>query len=255
MNVAVYGPRPLPALRSGFALEEHALAPGDRRADGVSIGRSAMRWEGDRLVGDLDERTTPVGVPLRRPLRGRVVLHPEASPALELPIDPRGEHRWWPIAPLARAEVDLPSLGLRFRGHAYHDANAGPVSLDVGFDHWSWSRARTRTGAHLTYDIRTASGANVAHAFRIAPDGAVSRLEGTAPVPLERSAWRLSRLARVDRGHAARTTRVLEDGPFYSRSLIQSRIGGHDVVAMHETLAGHRLRQRWVQFCTAYRMR
>ena len=132
LNVALYG-------RSGssWALDERRIADADSAARDVTIGASTMRWIGDALVVDIYERTTPFA----RNIRGRVIVRPEVLTGVDLAIDSGGEHRWWPIAPLARIEVDLPEPGVRFVGHGYHDANAGSAPLESAFDRWSWSRA------------------------------------------------------------------------------------------------------------------
>lgn len=257
MHVALYERRGAKSKAAAWALESQPIDPRTARSETrLTIGRSAIHWEGDRLVVDLDEQTTPAPKynPLRRPVRGRVVVHPEAMPELALPIDETGQHRWWPVAPLARIEVDLEQPRVRFRGHGYHDANAGDLPLDQSFDTWSWMRARVGDAARLTYDVRCRSGASRAHALEVSADG-WKPLERTWRAPLERGAWGLERHARVDRDHGARTVQSYEDGPFYTRSLVETRVGGDPVLAMHETLAAHRLRRRWVRFCASYRMR
>lgn len=248
MNVAVYA-----RGASAWALREGPLDPAARGAAGVAIGASSMRWEGDRIIVDVDERTTPLrGAP--RPVRGRIVLHPEARTDLELSIDERGEHRWWPAAPLARIEVDLPWPGVRFRGHGYYDANAGARPLESAFESWHWSRARG-DGALLTYDVACTSGASHSLAFRVSSRGEIDDLERVHTTRLARTFWALPRRARVDRGHGGRVVRTLEDGPFYARALVETRLGGRPVLAMHETLAPHRLRRDWVQRIIGARMR
>ncbi|MEM7606557.1 MAG: hypothetical protein AAF411_14465 [Myxococcota bacterium] len=257
MHVAVYERRGRRSKVAAWALETQPIDPRrDRTAERLAIGNSMLRWEGDRLVADLDERTTPPpkGNPFRWPVHGRVVIHPEAMPGVGLPIDEHGRHLWWPVAPVARFEVDLFEPRLRFSGHGYHDANAGDRPLDESFDTWSWMRARVGHAARLTYDVRTASGVRRAHALEVRPDG-VYDLEDTKRVSIERSAWGLARDARVDRGRQAHTVQAYEDGPFYTRSLLKTHIGGDEVLAMHETLAAHRLRRAWVRHCATYRMR
>lgn len=255
MHVAVYdlrGKKP----KKIWALETQPIDPRSRTPTRLAIGSSAIRWERDRLVVDLDERTTPAPKynPFRQPVRGRVVLHPEAMPELALQLDERGQHLWWPVAPLARIEVDLPKPGVRFSGHGYHDVNAGELPLEDSFDTWSWMRARVGDAARLTYDVRCASGARRAHALEVTAGGS-KPLEDTRRVPLERAAWGFAREALVDQRRGSRTVQSYEDGPFYTRSLVQTRIGGDEVLAMHETLAAHRLRRAWVRYCAAYRMR
>ncbi|HJL14986.1 MAG TPA: carotenoid 1,2-hydratase [Sandaracinaceae bacterium LLY-WYZ-13_1] len=254
MHVAVYG---RDGRGSAWAFEERAIEPALREPSRLRIGRSAVGWEEGRLVFALDERTTPAPRynPFRRPVRGRVVVHPEHFTGLELAIDAHGEHRWFPMAPLARIEVELSEPAVRFTGHGYLDANLGAVALDRAFETWSWSRARVGDEAYLTYDVRCADGARRTHAFGVSARRGTEPLERTWRAPLERSFWRIPRDARVDAGEPARIVRSLEDGPFYTRALISTRLAGRPVVAVHETLAAHRLRRRWVRFCTSYKMR
>jgi carotenoid 1,2-hydratase len=252
MNAAVYGAR---RATSAFALEERAISPRDRAADAVTIGGSTMRWEGDELVVDLDERTTPGSHDFRAPVRGRVRFCPEARPQVGLAIDPEGRHRWWPVAPLGRIEVELSEPRVRFRGHGYHDANAGTEPLQAGFDTWSWSRTAGPTGARLAYDVRTRGGSALSHSFLVRPGGGVEEAPPTTQIDLGRTLWGLRRPARVELGAETRVARVLEDGPFYARAVLDTHVEGAPARAMYETLDARRLHRRWVRYCTAYRMR
>jgi carotenoid 1,2-hydratase len=65
----------------------------------------------------------------------------------------------------------------------------------------------------------------------------------------------LERQVRADEGQRPRLVRSLEDGPFYARALVETRLAGLPALAMHETLAAERLRRGWVRFLTAFRMR
>ena len=246
MNVALYA-----RGASAWTLAERPVVESARSATDLSIGASSMRWTGDRLVVAIDERTTPLG----RPLRGTIVLHPEAHTNLEFSIDENDAHRWWPIAPISRVDVDFQSPRLRFSGHGYHDANAGETPLESAFEEWSWSRARRGDTAVLTYDVACASGAQRSLTLEVAPDGSVEELGGLEPSPLAPTIWRLPRATRADSGHHGRIIRSLEDGPFYARTLVGTQIGGHPVVAMHETLAAHRLRSPLVRLLARCRMR
>lgn len=255
MNVAVYDLGAVGRLTSAFALEDGPVTEGQRTATGVTIGRSSMEWKDDRLIVHLDERTTPIGHPLRRSIRGTVLIHPENRTDLELAIDDRGEHRWWPVAPLARIEVELASPRIRFRGHGYHDANAGDVAIDTAFEQWSWCRGRSENRALLTYDAMSRRGTARTHAFVVRPDGSTEPLAETRSVELARTGWGVRRSTRADAGSTPKLRHSLENGPFYTRSLIDTKLGGERVLAMNETLAARRLRQAWVRFCTGYRMR
>jgi carotenoid 1,2-hydratase len=246
MNVALYS-----RGASAWALEERRVPDVARAADHLTIGASTMRWDAGGLRAEIDERSTPFG----RPVRGRVLLHPQSETKLELAVDEAGEHRWWPVAPLARIEVKFSEPKLCFSGHGYHDANAGAAALEDTFENWNWSRARAQSGALLTYDVDCASGARRSLAFRVSPGGEVRDVVRVHSAPLPRTVWGLERRARVDDGQAGRVVRTLEDGPFYARSLVDTQLGGHRVLAMHETLAAHRLRRRWVRALVSCRMR
>ena len=246
MNVALYA-----RGASAWALQEQQILETDRASSSLAIGTSSMRWDGDELRVEIDERTSPIP----RRLRGRVILRPEVQPGLELAIDGDGEHRWWPVAPVARIEVDFAEPRIAFSGHGYHDANAGSRSIDSTFERWSWSRARFEQSALLTYDVAASSGDERALALRIRKDGAVEDLERTWRTPLATTGWRLPRQIRVDEGSQARVVRSLEDGPFYARALVETQLGGQRVVAVHEELAAHRLRSPLVRLLTRARMR
>lgn len=244
MNVAVYGPR-----GRHWCLREQVV-PDLGDAASMRIGRSSMAWTGDGLVMNIDECATPFG----KPVRGTIRLLPETTSALSLTLDARREHQWWPVAPRARIEVALTEPSLRFSGDGYHDANAGTVPLDATFSSWSWARAHAGEDALVTYDVRERSGATAEHALRISHRGEVALLDGLGENALSRSLWGLPRHITSDRGAESHIRRSLEDGPFYSRALVETRLDGRDVLAMQETLSADRLRREWVRFLAGFRM-
>ncbi|MCU0658515.1 MAG: carotenoid 1,2-hydratase [Polyangiaceae bacterium] len=250
MNIAVYGRR-----ASAWCLEERRVTPLHRSGSGVAIGASAMRWRGDDLIVEIDERTTPVLWPFRSPVRGRLILRPETLSGLDLTIDAAGQHRWWPVAPLARIEVELSEPDLRFSGHGYHDANAGELPLEATFDAWNWSRARTPRGAVIAYDAEERSGARRSTFFRLTPDGQREDLGEAPPLPLPSTRYLLPRSTHADRSSTPQVLRRLEDSPFYARSLLQVTLDGQPAVSMHESLSLQRFREPWVQRAIPYRMR
>jgi carotenoid 1,2-hydratase len=242
MNVAVYGPD-----RKLWALTETSTQERARTRDGVTIGRSSMRWDHGDLCMDLDETCAPLG----RRLRGKVRVIPESQPALMLPLDARGAHVWWPAAPLSRMEVSLDEPNVRFQGHGYHDANAGDEPLGAAFARWSWSRARLGNRAIVTYDTVERGGASTSRALEIAANGAVADVE-LPHCSLPKTRWGM---ARSGRGEDAAVHRSLEDTPFYARALVKSRYQGEPVLAMHEELSCDRLDASWVRFLLGFRMR
>ena len=47
---------------------------------------------------------------------------------------------------------------------------------------------------------------------------------------------------------------TLEDGPFYARSLLDTRLLGEPAMAVHESLSLQRFRAPWVQVLLPFRM-
>lgn len=240
-----------------WSYNERRLGPHDRQPWRLRIGASSLAWREGELAIRIDERTTPfpMGNPFGRPVRGVIRVRPRTLPGLELPIDGRGHHRWWPIAPLAEVEVAMNAPDLRFVAHGYCDANAGNEPLWEGFDSWSWSRVTTADRAHISYDARERGGHEVSHALSISENGEWTRLPETAARDLPRTGWGLSRHTRLGEHKAPAIRRSLEDGPFYARALLDVVADGKPAIAMHECLAAQRLPKRWVQFCIRHRLR
>ena len=245
MNVAVHGPS-----GSTWALTERAIDPRDRSGDALAIGDSSMRWQGDRLVIDLRERTPWT----KRPLEGRVSFVPEFTHGASMALDPAGKHAWRPFAPSGTLEVKLTEPDVAFRARGYHDSNAGDEPLEACFRGWTWSRTHAQGRAMVTYDVLLANGEARTRALSIGPRGIVPT-EGLAALPLPPSRWRIARQARTEAGFSPRIERSLEDTPFYSRDVLQTKLDGRVVRSMHETLSVDRLAQRAVQFLLPFRMR
>jgi carotenoid 1,2-hydratase len=245
MNVALYGPS-----RSWWALTERTIAREARRPDGVTLGASTMRREGDELVVDIDE-VTPWTT---RRLRGRITLAVEEAPSATFALDAGGHHVWCPLAPSGAIDVRLTEPGVRFRGRGYHDANAGDRPLGATFQGWTWSRAHVGGRTLVTFDVRERDGFTRGRAMTI-EHGTMVPLESLGTQPLPRSRWALRRTTRADAGSCPTISRSLEDGPFYARDVITTRIAGETVRAMHETLSVDRVQRRWVNVLLGFRMR
>jgi flagellin-specific chaperone FliS len=70
-------------------------------------------------------------------------------------IDPNGKHRWGPLAPSARIEVDLDHPAQRWQGHAYLDSNEGDEPIHHACHEWDWSRSILQDGSTaVIYDIQ-----------------------------------------------------------------------------------------------------
>jgi len=219
-----------------------------REATTLAIGPSSLGWEGDALVVRLDELTAPL--PSR--IRGELRLHPQVLTSHRVALDAQARHAWQPIAPLARLEVDLASPRMRWRGQAYCDSNLGTAPLESAFRCWQWSRASTDSRTTVLYDVTRLEDAPLSFALDIDRHGAVTPLEPPAGIELPASRWGIARATRSESG--ARVLATLEDGPFYARSLVASRLGGAPVTGVHESLSLERFRTAWVRWLLPFRM-
>lgn len=246
LNVALYG-----AAGKRWAMTERGRDRLRESAAGLAIGRSALAWAGGALTVDIDEVTAPL--PSR--IRGVVRLEPLALPGRSFALDAAGRHRWTPIAPRARVEVALASPRLAWRGTGYFDANAGDEPLEDRFTRWDWCRAALPDGgAAVLYDVTRRGGDPLSLALRFAPDGGVEAFDPPPAASLPATRWRVGRATRAEAGRAARVRETLEDAPFYARSMVETRLLGADVTAVHESLSLERFRAAWVRLLLPFRM-
>ncbi|WP_312016961.1 hydratase [Bradyrhizobium jicamae] len=215
-----------------------------------TIGPSSVSWDGQALNIRIDEITNPF--PSR--LRGTVRVHPSALTARTLTLDGAGQHRWWPIAPCSRVQVDFAQPKLRWLGDGYFDINHGDAPLENDFSGWQWSRSRTRRGTLVSYETLARSGPNMDLSLRFDPTGAVEELEPLSRTDLPSTAWRIGRAARGDPAQPITVKRTLEDAPFYARSLLSARLFGESSDVMHESLSLDRFRLPVVQAMLPFRM-
>ncbi|MFW5680508.1 MAG: carotenoid 1,2-hydratase, partial [Pseudomonadota bacterium] len=114
LNVALYG-----AGGKRWTMTERRRTAVERSADRLRIGPSALSWDGRTLTIDIDE----VGAPIPRRLKGRVRLTTTALGGHVETLHAAGGHRWSPIAPAARVEVELEKPERSWSGVGYLDAN------------------------------------------------------------------------------------------------------------------------------------
>lgn len=216
-----------------WTMTERGRSRLQRSASSYTLGPSRVHWDGEALVYDIDE----LAVPLPRRVRGRVRVRPEGLSTFVTALDAHGRHRWGPIAPCARVEVQFEQPALRWSGHAYVDNNEGDEPVDRGFVEWDWSRTELADGSTaVIYDVRPRDGPDRVIAARFARDGSASSFEPPPRQRLPRSAWGLPRHMRTEPGTTARVLQTLEDTPFYVRSLLASGLFGEAVTSVHETL-------------------
>lgn len=222
-----------------------------RQARDLAIGPSCLHWDGNALVIDLCER----GMPIPQRVRGRVRVIPQGLSSFVTALDEGGRHRWGPIAPCARVEVEMAEPAARWSGHAYLDSNEGDEPIDRPFREWDWSRATLQDGSTaVVYDIRPKSGPDRVIAQRFKSDGSTKAFEAPPRQRLPRTLWRMNRTMRSDAAEPARVLQTLEDTPFYVRSVLSSGLLGQRVTSVHETLSLPRVVSPAVRLMLPWRM-
>lgn len=245
LNVAIYSQD-----RKRWAMTERGQSAVERTTTSLAIGPSNIRWEGDALTIDIDEITNPF--PSR--LRGQVKVYPAALTQRTFTLDSSAQHRWWPIAPCSRVQVDLRQPDLRWLGEGYFDINEGDRPLERDFIGWEWSRADTRRGTVVFYDTEPRAGDGTHLALRFDRKGVAETVESLPQARLPRTGWRIARSAHADPLQPVAITRTLEDTPFYARSQLSAKLFGETADVMHESLSLKRFRNPVVQAMLPFRM-
>jgi carotenoid 1,2-hydratase len=245
VNVALYGEG-----GGRWAMTERGRGSLRRGRDWLSIGPSSLSWDGEALTIRLDEVTAP----LPSALRGMVRLRPTALVDQTFCLDAKGRHRWSPIGASARIEVALHPGDLRWSGSGYFDTNSGDEPLEDAFTSWTWSRAPVRDGTAILYDVKRRDGSDYNLSIIADRDGQVQEFERPELAKLPRTLWRMRRETRADPGFHPSVAQSLEDAPFYSRSVLSTRIRGEPVKAVHESLSLDRFVAPWTQMCLPFRM-
>ena len=247
LNVALYGP--------GHRWVMHERPRGDvvRNSGDLQIGTSAVRWDGNVLEIDIEERDTRLFNPVHRRVTGKVRVIPEALNPTSFALDPAQNHIWHCMAPRARVEVDMIEPGLSWSGQGYFDHNRGREPLENGFNMWHWSRAHMREGAVVCYEGERGDGSLFASAIRFDREAIPQEVDLPPIAPLPRSKWQVERRTRSEIG-VAQVRKTWEDTPFYSRSELASKLFGEEVVAVQESLDMRRFASPIVQFMLPFRM-
>ena len=246
LNVALYG-------KAGrrWAMTERGSSNIERGQDHYRIGPSSLHWDGKALHIAFDEINVPI--PMR--VRGRVTVRPEGLCQFVTPLDNAGRHRWGPIAPCSRVEVNLESPKVRWSGHAYMDSNEGDEPVEKGFRNWDWARAEMANGdTTVIYDVRPLEGAGRVVAQRFSRGGDSTGFEAPQRHNLPASGWRIARAMGSEAETTPQVLSTLEDTPFYVRSLVKTRLLGEDVTAIHESLDIPRLVSLPVRLMLPWRM-
>ncbi len=251
LNIALYG-------KGGrWVMTERGEADTRQECDCLQIGPSAMRWDNDKLIIDIEERDIRLGIPWRRRVKGQIVLTPEMLNTRGFKLDPAGRHCWQAIAPRAHIEVKMDAPDVQWTGSAYLDSNCGSEPIEDGFQSWHWSRAHLGHGRDaqvaVIYEGKRRDGTHFGSALRFGADGVPREEELPLVAPLPRTWWAMKRQTRADKGLAS-VVKTWEDSPFYARSTVASRLFGESVVAVQESISLDRLVNPVVQFMLPYKM-
>ncbi|MDM7949870.1 carotenoid 1,2-hydratase [Hydrogenophaga sp.] len=244
LNVALYSRH---ARR--WSMTERGERHNHRERALFTIGPSQLHWNGSSLDIHIDE----VGAPIPRRIKGRIRLFPEQLFGFSTALDTNGRHRWGPLAPQARVEVELQHPAQRWSGSAYLDSNEGDEPVERAFTEWDWSRARLADGSTaVLYDVEPEQDHGRLLALRFQRDGQVTPFEAPPQHALPRTAWRIARRQRSD--SPPQIIEQLEDTPFYQRAMLRQQLLGETVTSFHETLHVPRLVSPVVQAMLPWRM-
>lgn len=227
INVATYGPG------GRFTMTDRGRAALRRSDTEFRVGPSRMLWDGDRLIIDIDEISGP---PIISRVRGRITLMPRALTEVELALDSREAHVWRPFAPVSDIRVELEAPGWQWDGHGYFDANFGTRALEQDFRFWTWGRFPTHGGATCFYDAERRDGTHLETAIAFDIDGHARLTEAPPRTRFRRTNWLVRRETRADPGVVPKQVLPMLDAPFYSRSVVRTRLDGETVEGVHEAL-------------------
>jgi carotenoid 1,2-hydratase len=247
LNIALYG------KGARWVMTERGAGDTRQERDCLQIGPSAMRWDKDRLIIDIEERDIRLGIPWRRRVKGQIILTPELLNDRSFKLDPKGHHHWQAIAPRAVVEVKMQQPDISWKGSAYLDSNHGSEPIENGFQSWHWSRAHVAKQVAVIYEGKRRDGSHFASALRFDSSGTPTEVELPLVAPLPLTYWAMERQTRADRGHAS-VIKTWEDSPFYARTALSARLWGEPVVAIQESISLDRLINPVVQFMLPYKM-
>lgn len=253
VNVALYGPQ-----ANSWSMTERGQPSLSRTPDCLEIGGSRLVYARGGLDIHFDEMALPWPGQrlLPKRIRGHIRIQPEIHNTTEHRLDPNGRHIWWPVFPGARVRVvseHLPDGG--WQGEAYHDFNAGDRPPEADFLGWDWARGRSGTGtATILYDAVLTDTTRRTLGLSYLADGRSVRFSPPHRRRLPRGFWGVQGGICCDADGTPRQLRKFEDSPFYSRSLVETRLAGEAVTMVQETLNCRRLSNPLVRLMLPFRM-
>jgi carotenoid 1,2-hydratase len=233
-------------VRTLWVLTEYGDVERTPNGRALRIGASWLRYHPGGLTAEVRDRTTPfLLTSWGEPTQALLELEPVGPLGTEVRLVPGLEHHWRPIAARARATVRIPSHGLTFSGHAYHDGNHGTPALGTDLAGWDWARVHTPHATTITYRPWASGPATLVRVT----DTEVSEEQRVLPAPeTRRSSWGLP----VPGGLLPGASQVLlESSPFYARAEAASGTSS----ALGEVADFARFHNRSVRWMAGFRTR
>lgn len=253
INVALYSPG-----KNLWTMTERTREHMSRDATSFTVGPSSLHWDEGTLTIDFDEISPPFPPRQFLPKRvaGKITLKTDAITDQVFDIDCDGKQKWWPIAPSGHIDLVFAKGGLpNWSGHGYMDCNWGSCALEETFQHWDWARGDLGDGQSvIVYDTQRRDGSEGMLALHFDAHGKVTHFDAPARQAMKSGAWGVKRNSHHEDGAAPRLAAIYEDGPFYLRSKIATRLLGRDVDLMHESFSGDRFAKGIVKAMLPFRM-
>lgn len=253
-NIALYGPG-----GNIWCMTERGNSSLRRDACGLRIGPSSLSMRGDRLLIDFAETALPWPGQRLRPkaVSGRVELIPDSCADRLFDLDPAGRHFWSPRMPRATVSIACDALpGGGWRGRAYHDLNYGDRPLEQDFIGWDWARGSEVADGDtvILYDAHLRQGTRRRLALRYNGQPEPLALDMPDRQDLPRGFWGVRAGIACDNATRPRLRDRLEDSPFYTRSRVETVLGGQRFDMMQETMDCRRLSHPLVRLMLPFRM-
>lgn len=253
INVALYAPS-----GNRWAMTERGNGSGARTEMTFKVGPSDLTWENGVLTLNFDEMSVPRPPAqwLPKRIKGKITLTTGAITNEAFDIDAKGMHRWWPIAPSSRISLEFDGGTIPdWSGHGYLDSNWGVTGLEEAFTRWDWARGDLPDGRTIIiYDTQRRDGTADCLSLAIDKDGSIEQVEQPMRTELGKGFWGVKRVGHSDAGTVPYIKTVLEDGPFYTRGVVQTTFEGQPLTLMHESLSGDRFASAIVKAMLCFRM-
>lgn len=242
---------------SFYLLQEYPEQDTEWQGDTWRFGKSEIRL---RTEGDERHLDVSLDCPLPRSpgrLQGHIHLSgpiPRFDTGTE--FSPQADHHWSPVTGPGRLQADLRIDGEAHHrsGPAYHDRNGGSAPLDqLGILQWTWGRWVGPSGTRIYYVLwpEDPEATPTAWGLDITPDGAATLHPDLqlSMGPAQRALYGMPHHPELilcldgQLWLQVQTQQVLDDGPFYLRTLVTNPQAGEP--GLGEWVAPRRIDRNW----------